>query len=105
MDHQDSNHVCRSCFFSKISGIQSPNTRYVIGFDPSAGRFFRQYLLLLLLNQMASALFRFIAAIGRGDLILANTFGSFALVMLFALGGFVLLRENIRKWWIWGYWM
>ncbi|KAK7839233.1 pleiotropic drug resistance protein tur2 [Quercus suber] len=54
---------------------------------------FIQYLLLLLLNQMASALFRFIAAIGRGDLILANTFGSFALVMLFALGGFVLLRE------------
>ncbi|KAK7832037.1 pleiotropic drug resistance protein 1 [Quercus suber] len=80
-------------------------TYYVIGFDPSAGRFFRQYLLLLLLNQMASALFRFTGAIGRGDLILANTFGSFALVMLFALGGFVLSRENIKKWWIWGYWM
>uniref|UniRef100_A0A2N9EB47 ABC transporter domain-containing protein n=1 Tax=Fagus sylvatica TaxID=28930 RepID=A0A2N9EB47_FAGSY len=80
-------------------------TYYVIGFDPSAGRFFRQYLLLLLVNQMASALFRFIGAIGRGNLILANTFGSFALVMLFALGGFVLSRENIKKWWIWGYWM
>ncbi|KAM4111345.1 hypothetical protein ACJW30_05G060300 [Castanea mollissima] len=80
-------------------------TYYVIGFDPSPGRFFRQYLLLLLLNQMASALFRFIGAIGRGDLVLANSFGSFALVMLFALGGFVLSRENIKKWWIWGYWM
>ncbi|KAK4590501.1 hypothetical protein RGQ29_020878 [Quercus rubra] len=80
-------------------------TYYVIGFDPSAGRFFRQYLLLLLLNQMASALFRFIGAIGRGDPILANTFGSFALLMMFALGGFVLSRENIKKWWIWGYWM
>ncbi|KAL0010559.1 hypothetical protein SO802_005667 [Lithocarpus litseifolius] len=80
-------------------------TYYVIGFDPNAGRFFRQYLLLLLVNQMASALFRFIGAIGRGDLILANTFGSFALVTLFALGGFVLSRENIKKWWIWGYWI
>ncbi|KAK9987252.1 hypothetical protein SO802_019626 [Lithocarpus litseifolius] len=70
-------------------------TYYVIGFDPSVGRFFIQYLLLLLLNQMASALFRFIDAIGRGNLILANTFGSFALVMLFALGGFVLSRGII----------
>ncbi|KAM4100328.1 hypothetical protein ACB094_05G059900 [Castanea mollissima] len=69
-------------------------TYYVIGFDPSAGRFFRQYLLLLLLNQMAYALFPFIGAIGRRDPILANTFGSFALVMLFALGGFVLSREE-----------
>ncbi|XP_041014876.1 pleiotropic drug resistance protein 1-like [Juglans microcarpa x Juglans regia] len=79
-------------------------TYYVIGFDPSAGRFFRQCLLLLAVNQMASALFRFVAAIGRGDLIVATTFGSFALVMLFALGGFVLSRENMKKWWIWGYW-
>ncbi|XP_065617096.1 pleiotropic drug resistance protein 1-like [Quercus suber] len=80
-------------------------TYYVIGFDPSPVRFFRQFLLLILLNQMASSLFRFIATTGRGSLILATTFGSFALVILFALGGFVLARENIKKWWIWGYWM
>jgi hypothetical protein len=47
---------------------------------------------LFLANQMASALFRFIAVIGRGNLTVANTFGSFALVMLFALGGFVLSK-------------
>ena len=64
-------------------------------FSCSYYRFFRQYLLLLVLNQMASALFRFIGAIGRGDLILANSFGSFALVTLFALGGFVLSRGII----------
>ncbi|KAM3699918.1 hypothetical protein ACJW31_05G061500 [Castanea mollissima] len=80
-------------------------TYYVIGFDPSPVRFFRQFLLLILLNQMASSLFRFIATTGRGSLILASTFGSFVLVTLFALGGFVLARENIKKWWIWGYWM
>uniref|UniRef100_A0A2N9HXZ1 ABC transporter domain-containing protein n=1 Tax=Fagus sylvatica TaxID=28930 RepID=A0A2N9HXZ1_FAGSY len=53
---------------------------------------------------MASALFRFIAAMGR-SLIIANTFGSAALLMLFALSGFVLSREDIKKWWIWGYWI
>ncbi|CAN0919779.1 ABC transporter G family member 40 [Linum grandiflorum] len=53
---------------------------------------------------MASAMFRFIAASGR-TMIVANTFGSFALLALFALGGFVLSRENIKKWWIWGYWI
>jgi hypothetical protein len=38
---------------------------------------------------MASALFRFIGGLGR-SMIVANTFGSFALLILFALGGFVL---------------
>ncbi|KAJ9692524.1 hypothetical protein PVL29_011532 [Vitis rotundifolia] len=76
---------------------------YVIGFDPNVGRLFKQYLLLVLVNQTASALFRFIAAAGR-NMIVANTFGSFSLLLLFALGGFVLSRENVKKWWIWGYW-
>ncbi|KAM7480400.1 hypothetical protein LguiA_028613 [Lonicera macranthoides] len=78
-------------------------TYYVIGFDPNVGRFFKQYLLLLLINQMASALFRFIGAVGR-NMIVANTFGSFALLVLFALGGFVLSRVDVKKWWLWGYW-
>lgn len=79
-------------------------TYYVIGFDPNVGRFFKQYLLLLLVNQMASALFRFIAALGR-NMIVANTFGSFALAVLLLLGGFILSREDVKKWWIWGYWI
>ncbi|XP_061982098.1 pleiotropic drug resistance protein 1-like isoform X6 [Populus nigra] len=79
-------------------------TYYVIGFDPNVERLLRQYFLLLLINQMASALFRFIAAAGR-NMIVANTFGSFALLTLFALGGFILSREQIKKWWIWGYWL
>ncbi|KAJ4718245.1 Pleiotropic drug resistance ABC transporter [Melia azedarach] len=78
-------------------------TYYVIGFDPNSGRFFKQYLLLLVVNQMASALFRLIAATGR-NIVVANTFGAFALLLLFALGGFVLSREDIKKWWIWAYW-
>ncbi|KAK9232141.1 hypothetical protein WN943_022384 [Citrus x changshan-huyou] len=78
-------------------------TYYVIGCDPNAGRFFKQYLLFLAVNQMASALFRLIAATGR-SMVVANTFGTFALLVLFALGGFVLSREDIKKWWKWAYW-
>ncbi|KAL2472415.1 ABC transporter G family member 40 [Abeliophyllum distichum] len=78
-------------------------TYYVIGFDPNIGRFFKQYLLLLMLHQAAGGLFRFIGASGR-NMIIANTFGLFALLLLFALGGFVLSREQVKKWWIWGYW-
>ncbi|XVF74664.1 hypothetical protein PTKIN_Ptkin13bG0129600 [Pterospermum kingtungense] len=79
-------------------------TYYVIGFDPNVERLFRQYLTLVLVNQMSSGLFRFIAATAR-NMIVANTVGTFALLVLFALGGFVLAREDIRGWWIWGYWI
>jgi ABC-type multidrug transport system ATPase subunit len=79
-------------------------TYYVIGFDPNIFRFFKQCLVLVLLGQVASALFRSIAAIGR-NMIIANTFGSFAIVTLLTLGGFILSRENIKKWWMWGYWI
>ncbi|XP_050231953.1 pleiotropic drug resistance protein 1-like isoform X2 [Mercurialis annua] len=79
-------------------------TYYVMGFDPNVERLFRQFFLLLLINQMASGLFRFIASVGR-NMIVANTFGSFALLTLFALGGFVLSKDSIKNWWIWGYWV
>ncbi|KAK7284172.1 hypothetical protein RJT34_18913 [Clitoria ternatea] len=79
-------------------------TYYVIGFDPYVGRLFKQYLILVLLNQMASALFRLVAAVGR-DLTVALTMGSFTLAILFAMSGFVLSKDNIKKWWIWGFWI
>ncbi|XP_068634199.1 pleiotropic drug resistance protein TUR2-like [Aristolochia californica] len=78
-------------------------TYYVIGFDPNAGRLFKQFLLFLVLHQVASGLFRSIAAVGR-NMIVSNTFGSFALVAIMVLGGFVVSREDVKKWWIWGYW-
>ncbi|KAJ8530723.1 hypothetical protein K7X08_023604 [Anisodus acutangulus] len=78
-------------------------TYYVIGFDPNVGRFFKQFLLLIVVNQMASGLFRFIAAVGR-TMGVASTFGAFALLLQFALGGFILARTDVKDWWIWGYW-
>ncbi|CAI0473628.1 unnamed protein product [Linum tenue] len=84
-------------------GVWVLMTYYVIGFDPNFGRLIRLYVLLVAINQMASALFRSIAATGR-NMIVANTFGSFVVLLLFALSGFVLSREDIKKWWIWAYW-
>ncbi|XP_050384706.1 pleiotropic drug resistance protein 1-like isoform X2 [Argentina anserina] len=78
-------------------------TYYVTGYDPNLGRFLKQYLILLLVNQMASGLFRTVAALCR-DMIIANTLGAFANVMLFTLSGFVLSRDKINKLWKWGYW-
>ncbi|MQM06015.1 hypothetical protein Taro_038834 [Colocasia esculenta] len=78
-------------------------TYYVIGFDPNVERMFRHYLLLVLISQVASGLFRLLAALGR-DMVVADTFGSFAQLVLLVLGGFVISRENIKKFWIWGYW-
>ncbi|KAF3342097.1 pleiotropic drug resistance protein 3-like protein [Carex littledalei] len=79
-------------------------TYYVIGFDPNVGRLFKQYLVLILTTQMSGGLFRFMGGLAR-DMVVANTFGSFAILIVVALGGFLLTRESIKKWWIWGYWI
>ncbi|KAM1513519.1 hypothetical protein ACFX1Z_024934 [Malus domestica] len=79
-------------------------TYYVIGFDPNVHRLFRQYFIFILVHQMASGLFRLIAALGR-NMVIATTGGSFALLVLFVNGGFVLSRVDIKKWWIWAYWI
>lgn len=59
-------------------------------------RLFKQYILLVLVDQIYSALFRCIAAMGRTSIV-AGTFGAFALLIHFALGGFVLSRGKNYK--------
>eukprot|EP00250_Pteridium_aquilinum_P005382 c15486_g1_i1 orf=631-5127(+) len=85
------------------SGLWVTLTYYVIGFAPQPSRFFKQYLLLFLMHQMSSSLFRFIGGFCR-SMILANTGGSFMLLIIFMLGGFIIPRAKIPSWWIWGYW-
>ncbi|TKV90029.2 hypothetical protein SEVIR_9G001400v4 [Setaria viridis] len=78
-------------------------TYYVMGFAPAAGRFFRQFIAFFATHQMAMALFRFLGAILK-TMVVANTFGMFVLLMIFIFGGFVIRRNDIKPWWIWGYW-
>ncbi|KAF2304583.1 hypothetical protein GH714_034054 [Hevea brasiliensis] len=54
--------------------------------------------------QIYSALFRVIGSLGR-NMIVANTFGSFAMLVVMALGGYIISREYIPSWWIWGFWV
>ncbi|XP_071691961.1 pleiotropic drug resistance protein 1-like isoform X2 [Rutidosis leptorrhynchoides] len=86
------------------AGLWTILTYYVIGFDPRFTVFLKHYFLLLVSNQVSAGLFRFIGATGR-NMIVANTFGSFALLIIIALGGFVLSRDDVKKWWLWGYWI
>ncbi|XP_065855877.1 ABC transporter G family member 39-like [Euphorbia lathyris] len=84
------------------SGIWVILTYYSIGFAPSASRFFKQFVAFLGIHQMALSLFRFIAAVGRTPVV-ANTLGTFTLLLVFALGGFVIAKNDIAPWMIWGY--
>ncbi|KGN47083.1 ABC transporter G family member 31 [Cucumis sativus] len=77
---------------------------YTVGFAPSAGRFFRFMFLLFSVHQMAIGLFRLMAAIAR-DMVIANTFGSAALLIIFLLGGFIIPKEMIKPWWSWAFWV
>ncbi|KAI3461317.1 hypothetical protein Pfo_017980 [Paulownia fortunei] len=86
------------------SGLWIILTYYTIGFAPSAVRFFKQLLAFIGVHQMALSLFRFIAAAGRTQVV-ANTFGTFALLIVFVLGGFVVAKDDIQDWMIWGYYV
>ncbi|XP_020424974.1 pleiotropic drug resistance protein 1 [Prunus persica] len=79
-------------------------TYYTIGYDPSIGRFFKQFLVLLCISQMANGLFRLIGALGR-NITVANTFGFVAFLVILGLGGFILSQEDMNKWTLWGYYL
>lgn len=77
---------------------------YTVGFAPSFGRFLRFMFLLFSVHQMAIGLFRVMAAIAR-DMVIANTFGSAALLIIFLLGGFIIPKDMIKPWWSWAFWV
>ncbi|KAJ1289134.1 hypothetical protein BS78_02G141600 [Paspalum vaginatum] len=79
-------------------------TYYVIGYDPNVGRFFKHYLIMLAANQMAASLFRLIGGAAR-DMVVANIFAMLIMLTAMVLNGFLLLRDKVKKWWIWGYWI
>ncbi|KAJ6851228.1 ABC transporter G family member 45-like isoform X4 [Iris pallida] len=85
------------------TGIWTCLTYFVIGFAPSAIRFFQQFLALFCVHQMSMGLFRFIAAVGRTK-VMAATLGSGALVAIYILGGFIVSKDNLQPWLVWGYW-
>ncbi|MCL7044741.1 hypothetical protein MKW94_007516 [Papaver nudicaule] len=78
-------------------------TYYPIGYAPNPERFFKQFLVVFLIQQMAAGAFRAISSVCR-SMVIANTFGALAILVLLMLGGFILPHSLIPKWWSWGYW-
>ncbi|CAI0410723.1 unnamed protein product [Linum tenue] len=72
-------------------------TYYTIGFAPSIDRFFKQFLTLVCINQMAQGLFRSIAAVAR-SVVAAPVVGMFMLLVIFVF-------DDIQPWLIWGYYI
>ncbi|KAA8516691.1 hypothetical protein F0562_016803 [Nyssa sinensis] len=79
-------------------------TYYTIRFAPAASRFFRQFFAFFGIHQMALSLFRFIAAVGRTQVV-ANTLVTFTLLLVFVLAGFIVAKNDIKPWMIWGYYV
>nr|GFC19165.1 pleiotropic drug resistance protein 2-like [Tanacetum cinerariifolium] len=49
-------------------------------------------------------LFRFIAALGRTQVV-ANTLGTFTLLLVFVLGGFIIAKDDLHPWMKWAYYL
>ncbi|KAH0708801.1 hypothetical protein KY284_010228 [Solanum tuberosum] len=111
------------------SVVWTATTYYTIGFAPKASRFFKQLLLIFLIQQMATGIFRLIAGVCR-KMVIAHTGGSLTLLLVFLLGGFILPKDSkdegqneggtkfdlliehwllvtgsIPNWWRWGFWI
>lgn len=79
-------------------------TYYVIGYSPEISRFFRQFLLLIVLHMSSTSMCRFLASVFKTD-VAATTVGSLVLVLMFLFGGFILPRPSLPKWLRWGFWL
>uniref|UniRef100_A0A8R7UNI3 ABC-2 type transporter domain-containing protein n=1 Tax=Triticum urartu TaxID=4572 RepID=A0A8R7UNI3_TRIUA len=78
-------------------------TYYVIGYAPSFVRFIQQFLVLFATHQMSMGLYRFLAAIGRTQ-VMANMLSTTALIAMYIFGGFVISKDNLQPWLQWGCW-
>ncbi|EPS72570.1 hypothetical protein M569_02187, partial [Genlisea aurea] len=79
-------------------------TYYVIGYDPNIERFLKQYLIIFFELQAAIALFRFIGAVMRNQVI-AKSWGFVSLLVIMSTSGFILSRDDTKRWWIWAYYI
>ncbi|KAJ3692680.1 hypothetical protein LUZ60_011775 [Juncus effusus] len=86
------------------TGIYISLTYYGIGFAPSPLRFFQQFIVYIGMHQMSRSLYRFIATVGRTQ-VMANTIGTGTFLTIFIFGGFLISRDHLQPWLRWGYWV
>ncbi|WCJ40953.1 ABC transporter G family member 36 [Euphorbia peplus] len=86
------------------SAVWTLVTYLSMGFSPGPNRFFKHWLVIFLIQQMAAGLFRLMAGVCRA-MIIAHTGGAISLLLLFLLGGFILPKGKIPVWWSWAHWI
>ncbi|KMT06317.1 hypothetical protein BVRB_7g160000 [Beta vulgaris subsp. vulgaris] len=79
-------------------------TYYTIGFAPAPSRFFCQWLAYFCIHQMALSFFRLVGAVGR-TIVIANAANMVIMLVVFVLGGFIIAKDDIGPWMIWGYYL
>ncbi|XP_050380227.1 pleiotropic drug resistance protein 3-like isoform X2 [Argentina anserina] len=79
-------------------------TYYGIGYSPEPERFFKQFILLFLVHQVAISLFRLVASLVRNPSV-AATVGLFSLIVIFLFGGFIIPKSSLPAWLEWGFWV
>ncbi|KAL4180863.1 hypothetical protein AMTRI_Chr12g234470 [Amborella trichopoda] len=82
-----------NAMFNGLAELQMTIVKLPVFYKQRDAKFFRQFFLLFNLHQMSLSLFRFIGALGRNQII-SNTFGAFALLVIFVLGGFIVSRGD-----------
>ncbi|KAL2929376.1 ABC transporter G family member 38 [Bienertia sinuspersici] len=78
-------------------------TYFIIGFDLNFFRLLKYGVILVLCGQMSYSLFRCIGSVTRNNSI-ATVVANLAVMWLVIFSGFVLAKESMRKWLVWGYW-
>ncbi|KAL6900988.1 hypothetical protein ACP4OV_005664 [Aristida adscensionis] len=86
------------------TGLWTGLTYSAIGYAPSLVRFIQHFVVLFAMHQMSMGLYRFLAAIGRTQ-VMANMLGTGALIAIYILGGFVISKDDLQPWLRWGYWI
>ncbi|KAH7532597.1 hypothetical protein FEM48_Zijuj04G0038300 [Ziziphus jujuba var. spinosa] len=66
--------------------------------------FFKLFLLLFLVHQVAVSLFRLIASMARNPSV-ASTCGLFTVGVIFVFGGFIIRKTSLPAWLQWGFWV
>ncbi|KAI0493371.1 hypothetical protein KFK09_023487 [Dendrobium nobile] len=79
-------------------------TYYIIGYSPEIERFLYHFLLLFVLHQTSTSMFRFLASITRIHH-KASCSGSLALVTSFMFGGYILPQSSFPTWLQWAFWL
>ncbi|XP_057978363.1 ABC transporter G family member 42-like [Malania oleifera] len=79
-------------------------TYFTIGYTAEANRFFKQLLLVFLIQQTACGILRLITGVCR-TMTVAHTGGGLSMFLLFLLGGLFISKGELPVWLKWGNWV